>query len=324
MEKAIEGENTAAEMRRNMRAVIWYVALTFAVSDPCIYWDFKQRCPTLSESVGMAFPDLSLRTVIALAAVWVPAISALLVIRFYLHEDWRTTTLNRLGRKRYYIWAWLICPALTLIIVWSSVLSGLAKFDPNMLTAQVAGYNFGHAADFRRSFLLQLVPSAIYLPGLLSIQLMGEELGWRGFLLPRLMKAGLGQWKALILTGAIWGLWHAPSSLSGCFFAGHWFLGIIGMIVWLTLVGIIFGWLMLASGSVWVPAVAHAALDTISIRLTFLLDPRFNYFLVGSNGSLLGLGVFGLFIAWLVCSGRLPVRGLDVPQTLAAQPQPAG
>jgi membrane protease YdiL (CAAX protease family) len=41
---------------------------------------------------------------------------------------------------------------------------------------------------------------------LLALVTLGEELGWRGFLLPHLVD--LGERRALILSGAIWGLWH--------------------------------------------------------------------------------------------------------------------
>jgi len=168
---------------------------------------------------------------------------------------------------------------------------------------------------------VQLIPAAIFLPGLWSVHLLGEEIGWRGFLLPRLMKAGLGQWQALILSGAIWGLWHAPLALSGCAFAPHPFIGILVFVVSLTLYGIVFGWLMLASGSVWVPAVAHAALDTTARRVMLLLDPQFNFYLVGNDDSLLGWGVYVVFIAWLIWSGRLPVRSPEVTELLGTLPQ---
>lgn len=50
--------------------------------------------------------------------------------------------------------------------------------------------------------------SVILIPWINSVFAFGEELGWRGFLLPRLMP--LGKTKAYLLVGIIWGLWHAP------------------------------------------------------------------------------------------------------------------
>ncbi|MGW3470314.1 CPBP family glutamic-type intramembrane protease [Saccharopolyspora sp. NPDC000995] len=36
--------------------------------------------------------------------------------------------------------------------------------------------------------------------------------GWRGWLLPRLME--FGTWAALLHSGPIWGVWHAPLTCS--------------------------------------------------------------------------------------------------------------
>lgn len=41
-----------------------------------------------------------------------------------------------------------------------------------------------------------------------SVFAFDEELGWRGWLLPNLRP--LRTWPALLMSGAIWGVWHAP------------------------------------------------------------------------------------------------------------------
>ena len=46
-----------------------------------------------------------------------------------------------------------------------------------------------------------------------SVFAFGEEVGWRGWLLPALHP--LGVWPALLLSGVIWGLWHSPLILLG-------------------------------------------------------------------------------------------------------------
>lgn len=91
---------------------------------------------------------------------------------------------------------------------------------------------------------------------------LGEEIGWRGFLVPRLLTF-LGLEKTLLLTGLIWGLWHCPILISGVYMPGTpvWykvpmFLIIIGG------VGVMIGILTLRSKSVWPAAVMHAAHNT--------------------------------------------------------------
>ncbi|MBP2381698.1 CPBP family intramembrane glutamic endopeptidase [Brachybacterium sacelli] len=92
------------------------------------------------------------------------------------------------------------------------------------------------------------------------IPALGEELGWRGWLLPKLMP--LGTLWALLISGVIWGLWHAPLILLGYNYpsAPGW-LGVTAMVIMCILVGAVFSWLRLRSGSVWPPALAHAAFN---------------------------------------------------------------
>jgi membrane protease YdiL (CAAX protease family) len=44
---------------------------------------------------------------------------------------------------------------------------------------------------------------------LVWLQAVAEEVGWRGYLLPRAMER-FGRWWGLVLHGAVWGLWYAP------------------------------------------------------------------------------------------------------------------
>ncbi|WP_255266051.1 CPBP family glutamic-type intramembrane protease [Microbacterium hominis] len=89
---------------------------------------------------------------------------------------------------------------------------------------------------------------------------LGEELGWRGWLLPKLMP--LGAIPAILISGVIWGLWHAPLILLGYNYPGvpGW-LGLTAMTEMCIVFGAIFGWLRLRSDSVWPAALAHAAFN---------------------------------------------------------------
>lgn len=93
-----------------------------------------------------------------------------------------------------------------------------------------------------------------------TIPALGEELGWRGFLFPRLL--ALGPVPAILLSGVIWGAWHAPLILLGYNYptAPGW-LGVLAMIGMCTAVGAIFGWLRIRSRSVWPAALAHGAFN---------------------------------------------------------------
>jgi len=88
---------------------------------------------------------------------------------------------------------------------------------------------------------------------------LGEEVGWRGWLLPNLRP--LGTWPALLCTGAIWGLWHAPIILLGYNFNRPDLRGVLLMIGGCTVFGVLIGWLRLRTASLWPCVFAHAALN---------------------------------------------------------------
>jgi len=87
---------------------------------------------------------------------------------------------------------------------------------------------------------------------------LGEELGWRGFLVPKLYQAKVK--RPLLTSGLIWAFWHLPLIT-----LGHYYKiqapFLIGVTYSLTIVGLgyFIGWLRIVSGSVWVATLAHAS-----------------------------------------------------------------
>jgi len=92
---------------------------------------------------------------------------------------------------------------------------------------------------------------------------LGEEIGWRGFLLPELLKRN-GPLVASLTLGVVWGLWHLPIDL----YAGFLVKGpgaVVVRIIWTLPVAILFTWFYLRSkGSLLVALLLHASINVPS------------------------------------------------------------
>jgi membrane protease YdiL (CAAX protease family) len=89
--------------------------------------------------------------------------------------------------------------------------------------------------------------------------MLGEELGWRGYLFQ-----ATAPWPALkrvLFTGVIWGLWHAPLILMGHNYPDDPFLGIPLMVVFCTLLAFLFDWSRTRVKAVWGPCVLHGIIN---------------------------------------------------------------
>lgn len=140
-----------------------------------------------------------------------------------------------------------------------SVLFGWMRLDLTDFSGMQSQLGSPLAPEVVRTVVLVqliMIPLAAVLN---SVATFGEEIGWRGWLLPTLRP--LGVWPALVLSGAIWGLWHAPMTLLGHNFNEPNLWGValmtVGSIGW----GIVFGWFRLRSGSLWPAVVGHGALN---------------------------------------------------------------
>lgn len=147
---------------------------------------------------------------------------------------------------------------------------------------------------------LLMVPVAAVLPN--AILAFGEEVGWRGWLLPALRP--WGTWPALLLSGVIWGLWHAPITLLGHNFGRTDVVGVLLMIGACVAWGVLFGWLRLRTGSVWPAVFAHGSLNAVGgvILVLAAAVAAPDLAVVGPMG-LVAWGVIAVVVVVLVLAG---------------------
>ena len=150
--------------------------------------------------------------------------------------------------------------------------------------------------------LISVIACLTYAPLLNTFVALGEEIGWRGFLYPQL-KAKFGRRKARLLGGVIWGAWHWPLIwLIGYEYgaaagnpAGYWGSPISGMLLFCFFTissGILCDRLYERSGSIWLPAIFHGAVNAAAtIPLAVCLTDTGSARLLGPapNGIIAGL-----------------------------------
>lgn len=102
-----------------------------------------------------------------------------------------------------------------------------------------------------------------YLLGLGTLQsclfALGEEIGWRGFLVPRLARSYSFD-RVAIASGLVWAAWHYPVILFGGYRGGGgvWF-SLVCFTVMVVGISYFYAWITLRSGSVWPAALLHGS-----------------------------------------------------------------
>ncbi len=188
--------------------------------------------------------------------MWCPALAAFTTL---LLND---RTLADLGWKwparKYALISWyipLIYAGIAYAIVW---ISGLGGFPNHEFMHSLVG-RMGERLSPAASTLLYIVLTGSYgLIGSLS-RALGEEIGWRGFLVPELAKTTSFTTTALV-SGMVWACWHYPGLIWGDYNSGtpSWY-GVTCFTVMVVAISIVFAWLRLKSGSLWTGAILHAS-----------------------------------------------------------------
>lgn len=151
--------------------------------------------------------------------------------------------------------------------------------------------------------------------------LLGEELGWRAYLLPKL--SPLGRRRATVLTGVLWGVWHWPFISLGVNYPGTPWLGMAAMAWVTTLYGVFLAWATYRSGSVWPAAVGHAAFNTSSRWGPMVAESVPNYAVGPTTGGVLGAVGWLVVAGWLLARSPVFAGGDDVAQAPATDRDPA-
>jgi membrane protease YdiL (CAAX protease family) len=171
----------------------------------------------------------------------------------------------------------------------------------------------GGIVDPLISFLIQV--------GILALTFsLGEEIGIRGYLLPKLLPLGGG--RALALSGLVWATWHMPLILLTTVFpVGNKLISLPLFYGTVVAASFFYGYLRIYTGSVWPASIAHAvhnsawgALGAFTATSSAVLV---NKYLVGDYGILIFVGA----VIGSVLVGRMLRSGMDKAQEAGAVPE---
>lgn len=220
-----------------------FILLNYGIS-----WAFLYPCYRLLQSADEGgFPPLAL---IGLVGAYGPSIAAVIITRVLDGAGGVKALFRRILVRgvslKWYVFA-VAAPALLMTIALLGAAAGLG-FSPGRVTV-VAG-------------LRMVFP---YLLIALPFGPMGEELGWRGFLLPRLLKRH-SLIRASLLLGLAWTFWHLASfTFPGAALPGYFQVNALTIVLYLgTLTGetYLMTWVYLKTrGSILISVLFHAGFN---------------------------------------------------------------
>lgn len=190
-------------------------------------------------------------------AMWSPGLAALLTKRFFGEPigelPWKW------GGARYAWLAYLIPLAYALpvyLITWLTPLGGF--LEPDFCQRTAAQFGWSGFPSGVTLILFVLFTATLGLVGKTS-RAFGEEIGWRGFLVPELSKV-FGFTGVSLISGLMWAAYHFPVLLFGDYNKGApaWY-SLICFTAMVVADSFILAWLTLRSNSLWPAAILHGS-----------------------------------------------------------------
>lgn len=244
-------------------------------------------------TIGITFVPLDGDTMTR-GAMFIPLVVVLLMLLVITRDGrglagWASLGLNRLGLKSWPL-AILVPTAvvgMAYALVWAT---GYAAYrDPGLDTV-------GWATGLAQGILGNVVVATLTFS-------IAEEIGWRGYLLPRLASA-LGNTRGMALTGFLHGVFHLPLILLTPYYHpdGNRLIFVPMFLAAFTVGGLLYGYLRVTTNSTWPASLAHSAHNyvwNLFGSLTLATSPVAAEYLAGESGILIIVG-YGLAAAILL------------------------
>ncbi|MCR5264792.1 MAG: CPBP family intramembrane metalloprotease [Clostridiales bacterium] len=262
--------DAGSQKKQVVKYLIWTFALAYII----------QVCAALLYDHNMTLGQL----VIA-AMMFVPALGVLLSGGKFKDMGWRPRIRKNI---RFILIAWFAPAVIAVVgaVLYFLVFPKHFDLSGDYIAVMGGGEALGQMREQGISYpmyvIIGVIASVTYAPLINAFTALGEEIGWRGFLYPRL-KAMFGRKKGWLLGGVIWGAWHWPLIwLIGYEYgaaagnpAGYPGFPVTGMLLFCVItvgLGILHDRLYEKSGSIWVTSIFHGAVNAaFTLPLTVCL-----------------------------------------------------
>jgi len=225
----------------------------------------------------------------------------------YSKEGWKSLGLHRLGLNVWWIafGATLLITVAASAIVWATPLASFVVPEGGIINPIIW-------------FLLMVGVFALTF-------VLGEEIGMRGYLQPRLMS--LGRTRALLLVGLVWATWHMPLIfLTPIFPPGNLLLFFPLFYGTVVAASFFYGYLRIYTGSVWPASIGHSvhnvAWGTLGAFTVTSSPELVHLYLAGDFGILILVGtvIGAVWMRYMLRSGMDEAQqsGGEVPEVTAA------
>jgi uncharacterized protein len=288
----------------------WAVALVLALTG--VWGNNPLQAMTLANLVFISTP-----------------VVANIATRLVTKEGWGHFMLRPNFRRDWRFWlaAWLL-PLLATVV--GGVIFYLffpQSFDSNLgvvrkLTVSVPAVA---AIDPWLIVMAMVIQGVLIAVPLSAVASLGEELGWRAYLLPKLMErftdsepasqpGRVGARRTALLIGVIHGVWHWPLFfLSTKLDSSSAFPFPLVYLIFTCSMSVLLSWVTLCSGSVWPAAIGHGAVNATSALTGYMLKgPAMPMLGPAPTGLIGGLGYLTLALVLLfsrtLFTGRLSER----------------
>lgn len=257
--------------------------------------------------------------------MFAPAIANILT-RLLTREGWKDVGLRPHFRQgwRYWLAGWVVPGLLTIIGAFVFFVLFPQYFDSNLTVLQQSLSKSSAGTLSPWLFVaMQATVGILISPLLNSIATFGEEFGWRAYLLPKLM--ALGWKKAMLLMGAIWGVWHWPVIFMGYEYGfkypGYPWAGPLLFLLMAFSWGTFLAWITLRGGSVWPAVIGHSALNGMAGLAAYMVKPGANPLLGPLPVGLIGaIGYEALaLILWFAALGKVRLPAAQEQRGIANQ-----